>query len=137
MSVTIPLTRKPLPKVTVPMIKRAMAESLAHWRRIVRGEDHSIAEEYCPLCQLFQYGWCSSGKVKCPVFVRSELPGCGQTPWVKLAGHLYAAHRRHRRINTKTCSVCETLAEMELVYLQLAQMYNMPRRRSCRRPKMR
>ena len=62
-----------------PVGSVAVKGSIAHWKRIVAGEEAENGITNCALCEMFYRGGCDG----CPVFMKTGQIECGGTPYLK------------------------------------------------------
>lgn len=63
-----------------PDTLKALKDSIAHWERIVAGEESSDGGDNCALCQRFGLV-CRVDGEKCPVFQQTGIYQCTDTPY--------------------------------------------------------
>jgi hypothetical protein len=93
-----------------PLIKaKAWLLSVAHWQRLVNGlPDEEVGPEHCALCDVFARAphFCQG----CPVAEKTDLSGCGGTPYAE-AEFAFKKHGLHSKR-------FKTAARKELAFLK-------------------
>lgn len=92
-------------------VMTALNGSIEKWNKIANhgGVDRGINN--CPLCEL-----CNDTCSDCPVYLKTGLDGCEDTPYSIWADHHNNCHKGEiRRISI--CPECDVLANQELKFL--------------------
>lgn len=97
---------------------KALQGSIEKWEAIVAGTGADYAVENCPLCTRFydreDDRSCVIGREKCPVYKRTGLPRCMESPYDKWS-RLTVENAKPRRAETKKQIAA---AQAELAFLR-------------------
>jgi len=94
----------------------ALNASIAHYERLLTGEDTSIYDASCALCIRFGCGYCELTETgeKCPVGSCTAE----DARWIELNRHIRLRHRETGRPNVANCKTCVDLLTKELEFLK-------------------
>jgi len=95
----------------------ALKGSIRKWEKIVNGTGVDFGGKNCPLCKLFPF--CED----CPVFLKTWLKACENTPYEAWLIHQNKVHNRHGWRMPESglkvlCPECKRIAERELKFLK-------------------
>ena len=101
--------------------KKALRESIAHWKRVEMEGEEELGGGNCALCQLsirreLQNNDSISACDQCIVKKKTGLTGCLGTPYSKWGNHHFMEHRGQFRI--VLCPTCKELAHKEVMFLE-------------------
>lgn len=90
-----------------------LEKSINKWKRIITGKGLDRDIENCALCKEYYNNNCND----CPVFLKTDMYGCGNTPYDKWSLHQARMHK-DKAVSRVYCDVCKRLAQKELKFLQ-------------------